>query len=144
MLLAANLALAPQIIQNAQTTQDSNEEAAVSTTLSTTLPVCQDGKQESRTCISTLITAYAKKYGVNKKVALAVAECESNLRGNVFGDSGKAYGTYQFHKPTFSDFSKKMGENLDYYNTEDNIKLAMWALANDKEYHWSCYNKVTN
>ncbi|MFA6006148.1 MAG: transglycosylase SLT domain-containing protein [Candidatus Paceibacterota bacterium] len=106
--------------------------------------MCEGQKLESRACISALITAYAKKYGVSKKLALAIAQCESNIRGNVFGDNGKAYGTFQFHKPTFKEFSAKMGEDLDYYNNEDSIKLAMWALANNKEYHWSCYDKVTN
>lgn len=154
ILLAANFVIAPQLspqittanqVNNyAQTIQEPNQDNTSSKTRSATLPVCGDGKQESRACISALIKAYAKEYGVSSQLALAIAECESNLRGNVFGDSGKAYGTYQFHKPTFKEFSKRMGEQLDYYNTEDNIKLAMWALSNKKEYHWSCYDKVTN
>jgi len=106
--------------------------------------MCGDGKQESRACISALITAYAKKYGVSSKLALDIAQCESSLRGNVFGDSGKAYGTYQFHKPTFAAFSKQFGEELDYYDNEHNIKLAMWAISRGNEYHWSCYRKVTD
>jgi len=73
---------------------------------------------------------------------LKIAECESSLRPNVFGDNGRAYGVYQFHKPTFYEFSAKFGEELDYYNSEHNIKLAIWALANDREYHWTCYHKV--
>ncbi len=146
MLLAANFAIPSVTTSNyAQTIQEPNQDGIQAQTLSATLPVCGDGKQESRACISALITAYAKEYGVSKKLALDIAQCESNTRGNVFGDHGKAYGTYQFHKPTFKEFSKKMGdETLDYYNNEDNIKLAMWALANNKEYHWSCYDKVTN
>lgn len=144
MFLAANFALAPQVANYAQTIQEPGQDTTTTSTRSASLPVCGDGKQESRACISALITAYAKEYNVSKKLALDIAECESNLRSNVFGDSGKAYGTYQFHKPTFKAFAKKMGGELDYYSTEDNIKLAIWALANDKEYHWSCYDKVTN
>ncbi len=149
VLMAANFVLAPQFINEttnyAQTKQEISQEVNTTTTRNTSLPMCGDAKQESRACISALITAYAKEYGVDKKLALDIATCESNLRGNVFGDHGKAYGTYQFHKSTFKEFSKKMGASeLDYYSTEDNIKVAMWALANNKEYHWSCYDKVTN
>lgn len=141
------MALAPQIFNAEETTAiqvaEATPEIATTTALSFTLPVCQNGKQESRACISGLITAYAKKFGVSQKLALDVAKCESSLRGNVFGDSGKAYGTYQFHKPTFEAFSKEFGEQLDYYNNEDNIKLAIWAFKKGRQYHWTCYDKVT-
>ncbi len=102
---------------------------------------CVDAKN-SVACVKQLISKYSKKYGVDKKLALDIAACESSFRANVYGDGGRAFGTFQFHRPTFEAFAQKMGEKLDYFNNEDNIKLAMWALANDKESHWSCYEKV--
>ncbi|MEK7192553.1 MAG: transglycosylase SLT domain-containing protein [Patescibacteria group bacterium] len=98
---------------------------------------------ESKACVKDLIEMYAKRYGTNVKLATDIARCESEFRTDVYGDSGKAYGVFQFHKPTFDEFAKKFGDELDYKNTEDNIKLAVWALAHGKANHWSCYAKVT-
>ncbi|MBI5138317.1 MAG: transglycosylase SLT domain-containing protein [Candidatus Vogelbacteria bacterium] len=81
-------------------------------------------------------------YGAEEKLALDIAFCESSFRANVYGDGGRAFGTFQFHRPTFERFSRLLGEKLDYYNNEDNIRLGVWALANNKEDHWSCYEKV--
>jgi hypothetical protein len=36
------------------------------------------------------------KYGVNANDMIRVAQCESGIRHDVFGDNGKAYGIYQF------------------------------------------------
>lgn len=98
---------------------------------------------KEKECIIALIEKYSKEFDYSPKMAKAIAYCESNYKETAVGDKGKAYGIYQFHKPTFKMFAKQKGEELDYYNTEDNIKLAIWALANDKEHHWSCYKKVT-
>ncbi|HBM45676.1 MAG: hypothetical protein UT05_C0004G0018 [Parcubacteria group bacterium GW2011_GWF2_38_76] len=100
-----------------------------------------DAKEKE--CVLSLIKKYSKEFNYSEKMARAIAYCESNYVPNARGDNGKAYGVYQFHKPTFEMFSRLKGEKLDYYNPEDNIKLAIWALANDKENHWSCYKKIT-
>ncbi len=104
--------------------------------------MCGEGVKNTISCVKHLIAKYAKKYGVDKKLALDIAHCESSFRANVYGDGGRAFGTFQFHRATFDAFSKELGEVLDYYDNEDNIKLAMWAFANNKEDHWSCYEKV--
>lgn len=104
--------------------------------------VIEECDAKERKCIEGLIEKYSEEFNYSEKMAKDIASCESDLRPNVYGDGGKAYGVYQFHKPTFIMFSKQKGEKLDYYDTEDNIKLAIWALANNKENHWSCYKKV--
>ncbi|PIR45280.1 MAG: hypothetical protein COV10_00125 [Candidatus Vogelbacteria bacterium CG10_big_fil_rev_8_21_14_0_10_51_16] len=104
---------------------------------------CADeAEKHSKECVTALIETYAHEFEVPKKLALDIAMCESSLRANVYGDNGRAFGTFQFHRPTFDEFAKKFGEELDYYDNEDSIKLAIWALANDKEHHWTCYRKV--
>ncbi|MBI3633404.1 MAG: transglycosylase SLT domain-containing protein [Candidatus Vogelbacteria bacterium] len=103
-----------------------------------------DTDSKSKDCVVELIKKYAEQYGVRVDLAISIADCESDFKVNARGDSGKAYGIYQFHKPTFDMFSKKLGEKLDYFSTEDNIKLAMWAMANDKGFHWSCYRKIAS
>lgn len=97
----------------------------------------------TKECVLGWINIYSKRYGVNEKLAKSIARCESEFKADVYGDGGKAYGTFQFHKPTFELFAKKFGdENLDYLNPEHNVKLAIWALADGKGYHWTCYDKA--
>lgn len=96
-----------------------------------------------KACVTDLIRRYARYYGVDEDYALAIAKCESEFKTTAIGDGGRARGVYQFHKPTFHEFAKKMGEsNLSYEDTEDNIKVAMWAFAHDKDHHWTCSKKV--
>ncbi|MDO8493669.1 MAG: transglycosylase SLT domain-containing protein [bacterium] len=104
--------------------------------------VC-DVDEKSKECVVALIKKYADQYDFPEKMALAVASCESEFKTTALGDRGKAYGIYQFHKPTFEMFSKKLGEKLNYHDTEDNIKLAIWALSQDKGHHWTCYRKIS-
>lgn len=85
------------------------------------------------------IITTALEYKVDPVFALNIAKCESGFREKVYGDSGKAYGIYQFHKPTFELFKKKAGApSLDYKNPDDQIELAVWAFANGLDSHWSC------
>mgnify|MGYP001591921444 CR=1 FL=1 len=89
-----------------------------------------------------MIRVYAKWYGVKTDIAMQIAECESQFRTDVYGDGGKAYGPFQFHRPTFELFEKKLGEDLEYRDPQDQVKLALWALANGKGSHWTCYTKI--
>lgn len=90
-----------------------------------------------------LIEFYADMYGVKKEVALKVAACESEYKTTALGDNGKAYGVFQFHKPTFTEFAKKFGDDsLEYKNVEHSIELAMWAISQGKGAHWTCYRNL--
>jgi len=106
---------------------------------------CQKDSQ-SKECVIELIEKYAKEHSVDRRFALDIAFCESSFKSEVYGDDGKAFGTYQFHKPTFELFSKKFkeefGKELSYKDNEHGIELAMWALSNNKEHHWSCFKKI--
>lgn len=94
-------------------------------------------------CVKQLIEFYAKAHDVEASLALGVARCESEFKTTAVGDSGLAYGVYQFHQPTFKEFAKAYGDpSLEYKNTEDQIELAMWAISNGKGNHWTCYRKI--
>jgi len=103
-----------------------------------------------KACVEALIRHYSKVYKVNADYALAIARCESELKHTAVGDNGLAYGVYQFHRPTFALFEKKMrrtgelmeNESLDYKSTDDNVRMALWAFQNDKDHHWTCARKV--
>ena len=133
MALAGNLVMAtPAVLPESSTPASPVEE------IQKTDPACT-----SKACVKALIEFYADMYGVDRKVALKVAECESEFKTTATGDSGKAYGVFQFHKPTFKEFAKEFGdESLEYKNTEHAIELAVWALAQGKGYHWTCYRNL--
>lgn len=105
---------------------------------------CSEETKDTKACVTELIFKYADQYEIDRDLALSVAQCESELKTTAIGDGGRARGVYQFHRPTFDLLSRKMGEKLDYKNTEDNIKLAMWAFSTDRGFHWSCYKKITS
>jgi len=93
--------------------------------------------------IPDLIVKYADVYNVEASAALAIARCESNYRSDVYGDNGLAYGVFQFHRDTFDMFAKKFGGDWDYFNTEDNVHLAIRMFAIGEWNHWTCYSRLT-
>lgn len=89
------------------------------------------------------IAEKAKEYGNSPSVSVAVLICESNLRHEgVYGDKGNAYGIAQFWASTFRTFKMLAGMDLDYKDMDDQIELFSWAMANGKQNHWTCYDKV--
>lgn len=96
------------------------------------------------TDVSGMITYYSNVYGNSSTELYNVAKCESNLRTNVYGDGGLAFGVMQFHKPTFYRWSKEMGVSLDYYSSNDQIKLASYVFSKGTAYkkHWTCFTKL--
>ncbi len=89
---------------------------------------------------------YADAYNTDYTELLAVAKCESGLKVNAVGDSGRAYSILQFHKSTFESWEKKLGENLDYYNFQHQIKLGAWAFSQGEKYKddWTCWRNLYN
>ncbi len=88
--------------------------------------------------LEEIINTVPLEYGVNPKIISDLAFCESSHRLSVYGDGGSAYGVMQFHKPTFYEYSKKLGQNLNYYSNYDQIKLASYMISQGKSYHWTC------
>lgn len=86
------------------------------------------------------IEKYASLYGSDPEELYKVMMCESSGRTGVYGDGGLAYSVFQFHKPTFKEFSKLLAEDLDYYSAHDQIKLAsyVFSLGNKYKKHWTC------
>lgn len=93
------------------------------------------------TTIPEKIVYYANLNGIKSDTLLRVAKCESGYRNDgIYGDSGKAYGVYQYHYPTFQKFSKLMGEELNYKSANDQIKLTAYIFAHYPKLasHWTC------
>ena len=88
-----------------------------------------------------LIDYYSALYGQDPALLRKVAECESKYDTKIYGDGGRAFSVYQFHKGTFENWSKERGEVLDYNSYQDHIKLAAWSFAQGEEYRndWTSY-----
>ncbi|HAS92268.1 MAG TPA: hypothetical protein DCS12_08565 [Clostridiales bacterium] len=98
----------------------------------------------SELSVAGQIEYYSNLYGADSKIVSKVIQCES--RGNItaIGDSGKSFGIAQFQKPTFINLSNKLGEELDYYSSHDQIKLLSWSMANGYGRLWTAYRAIMN
>jgi len=83
----------------------------------------------------------ANKYNVDFDVLFQLAKCESSLNPVVYGDSGFAYGLFQWHKSSWDLYNKKFGTNLDRYNLEDQCEMTARVLLTDGGYrNWkNCF-----
>lgn len=87
------------------------------------------------------IEYYSDVFNSPKKELLNVSFCESSYNTNAKGDQGKAIGIFQYHKETFFRYAKLMGEELDYYSSNDQAKLTAFIFAHypQEKKAWSCY-----
>jgi hypothetical protein len=94
--------------------------------------------------VKGIIQFHAKEQGVNESKLLALSFCESSFTYNAVGDGGRAYGAFQYHRPTFDRYARLMGETLDYKSTEDQARLTAWIMKNHPEEMraWTCSKKV--
>lgn len=85
--------------------------------------------------IKEAIREVAIKYGVDNSQLIQVIKCESGFNAKAIGDSGKAYGLLQYHKPTFDGFCSG-----DYHSPKDQLNCVgkMWQTERLK-LHWSCW-----
>lgn len=86
--------------------------------------------------VKQAISYVAKKYLIDESEFMQTIKCESEFNVKAVGDSGKAYGPAQFHKPTFNQYCKG-----DYYSAKDQLicMAEMWAKNPLNKFHWSCW-----
>lgn len=98
--------------------------------------------------IEGAIAHFSEVYGVDPKISIAVARCESNFNPNVIGDGGRAKGIYQYHNETwyrhYKEFNKETGITLVKGEPKDDAQLAIWAIANGKGSEWSSLRAIRN
>lgn len=98
--------------------------------------------------IQAIITHYAKHYGVDVQVALAVARCESQYGTLPDGDGGMAKGLWQYWDDTwnrhYKEFHEETGITLIKGDQKDDTELAMWAIAHGKGNEWTAYRAIKN
>lgn len=89
--------------------------------------------------VPELITYLAPE---NAQQITKVAWCESMYDYDIKGDGGAAHGILQFHRPTFDMYAKKMGEELNYESSYDQIKVANYMWEKNQQHQWTCFGKV--
>jgi len=75
-----------------------------------------------------------------------VIECESGWthqrNGEIIRGTSGEYGIAQFMEQTWNEFNKERGTELDITNRAHQLDMVEWAFENNKQEHWSCYNKI--
>lgn len=78
--------------------------------------------------IRTLISQTAKKYKVDEKLALSVAECESGLDQFAKNKSSSASGIFQIVRQTFNVATKGIGKTGSVFDPQLNIEAGVWLI----------------
>ena len=88
--------------------------------------------------VDSLITVYAKRYGIDEQLARDIIRCESNFHEDAINKKavvGEDVGIFQLNSYYWQDYMAERG--WDIYNTKDNIQAGMWLLSTDGVKHWS-------
>lgn len=94
--------------------------------------------------IEQQITYFSELYGADTDIVEKVIQCESRGKVDAVGDNGRSIGIAQFQKPTFKMLSDKLGEELDFNSSHDQIKLLSWSIANGYGKNWTAYRAIQN
>lgn len=89
----------------------------------------------------------AEKYGVDYQEMYDLAWCESRLNIEAKGDSGKAYGLYQWHLDSWKSyaglFQKESGTYLQRGLWQDQVEMTAWVISRGETENWrNCYLKI--
>lgn len=87
--------------------------------------------------VDSLITIYAKKYGVDEQLARDIIRCESNFFEDALNTKaivGEDVGIFQLNSYYWQEHMAEKG--WDIYNTEDNIEAGMWLLNEQGSQPW--------
>ena len=96
--------------------------------------------------VQELAKYFADYYGADYRDFYSTGWCESGWNPEAQGDGKRANNVLQIHRPTFNQWAKEMGEELDYNSTYDHIKVGAWAFAQGESYRraWTAYRALEN
>lgn len=84
-----------------------------------------------------MIYQYASAYGVDGKLALSIARCESQLNPHAKNTGSTATGIFQFLHSSWEGYSLlHWGYIPDVEDGARNIELGVWVLARDGTTPW--------
>jgi len=92
------------------------------------------------------IRRFSAMYGIDSKLPLAIAQCESQMYARAKNPNSTASGLFQFIASSWAGYAKKhWGEVGDVFSAEDNADLGVWVIATYGTDDWlassSCWKK---
>lgn len=90
-------------------------------------------KIEKQLTVQELIIKYSEEYNIPSKLTLTIAKCESGFKPTAQNKTSTASGIFQFLNGTWIQTRTQMGLDTSLelkMNAEENIKTAMWKIAN--------------
>lgn len=100
--------------------------------LPNTLPIAAEAST------AQMIVQYASFYGIDGRLALHIAQCESTLVAGAHNPHSSAKGIFQFIDSSWERYARlKWGDVRDVLNAKDNIELGTWVLATYGTGDWS-------
>ena len=102
--------------------------------------------------VKELVMDYAIQYGVDVRLALAIAQCESGLDPTAENPSphSSAGGVFQFLDSTWAKTIELLNwpEDTDKLDAKKNVEAGIFLLKKDGTRHWleskSCWSKMLN
>ena len=72
-----------------------------------------------------------------------LGKCESGLKQNKYGDSGKAYGIFQWWQSSWNLYNKKFGTELDRNNVYHQAEMTARVLNEGGYRNWlNCFKRT--
>ena len=88
--------------------------------------------------VPTLIVDAARRWGLDERVLLRIAWCESRFNPNARGAAGLA-GVFQFAPITWGWVAERAGyPGASPYNPQANIEAAAYLYKTEGPKHWGC------
>lgn len=113
-------------------------------TIKTTQEAVTPVKSQNLPSHEDILVKYANLYGASSTELIKVVRCESGFQDGIVGDSGRSIGVAQFARGTFTQYSKQLGEKLDYNSSYDQLKLMSYMFSINKADHWTAHRALKN
>ena len=91
------------------------------------------------------IDKWAGYYGVDKDLAVRIAEAESSLNCKVKNKDSSAGGLFQFTNSTFLYAQKRLGKPQDLskkFDCDESAELGVYLLSKGELHHWDASRSV--
>lgn len=100
---------------------------------------------ERKMNLTETVVYQASLNGVDPNLALSMMMCESQGKQGAKGDGNRATGIFQYWNETWIRHSTKyFGEVLDKNSQEDQVKVAIAAIAGGDGREWTSYRALKN
>ena len=102
--------------------------------------VGQSGALSNDLEVLLAIQSASNKYSIPYSVLYDLCECESGLKQNAIGDSGKAVGIYQWWLTSWNYYNGVYQTDLDRNNIYDQVEMTARVLKDGGHNNWyNCF-----